>query len=185
MSTQINLSAGQLLLSEPFMEDPNFKRSVVVLCEHKEEGTLGFIINKCLNMNLAEAIPDLKEFEAPLYFGGPVETDTLHFIHTLGEDLEGSLQIAPGLWWGGNFEVLSILIKAQQIKPEQVRFYLGYSGWSPGQLAEELDTNSWIPHPGSKNYIFNQTDMLWRKIMREKGGKYKIMSNYPEDPRLN
>lgn len=186
MQNAPSLEVGKILLSEPFMDDPNFKRSVVVLCEHKAEGTLGFIINKSLNMKLSEAIPDLDAFAGNLYFGGPVETDTLHFLHTLGEELEGSVEVAPGLWWGGNFEILSILIKSGQVGPEDVRFYLGYAGWSPGQLADELDSQSWIGHSGKTDYIFNrEDDALWRNILREKGGKYRVMSNYPEDPSYN
>lgn len=185
MRTSEPIETGHFLLSEPFMDDPNFKRSVVLLCEHRDEGTLGFIVNKCLNMKLAEALPELGEFEAPLYFGGPVETDTLHFLHTLGDRLEGAVQVAPGLWWGGNFETLSILIKSGEILPEDIRFYLGYSGWSPGQLAEELDAKAWIAHAGNPTYVFAECDELWRTILHEKGGRFRVMSNYPEDPRLN
>jgi putative transcriptional regulator len=180
-----SLTPGEVLLSEPFMEDPNFKRAVVLLCEHKDEGSLGFILNKSLNMSLAEALPELENFDAQLYFGGPVETDTLHFLHTLGDEIEGAIEIAPGLWWGGNFEILSILIKSKQINPDQVRFFLGYSGWSSGQLTEEMGEKAWIPHNGRADYLNSDADHLWTTIMREKGGKYRIMSNYPEDPRYN
>lgn len=181
----IQIKTGQLLLSEPFMDDPNFKRSVVLLCEHKAEGSLGFIINKGLNMTLGEALPDLNSFDSQLYFGGPVETDTLHFLHRLGDKLEGAVPVAPNLWWGGDFEMLSVLIQAGQVEPDEVRFYLGYAGWSPGQLTSEMQENSWYLHPGTTEYVFHEDEQLWRHILVAKGGKYRLIGNYPEDPLYN
>lgn len=181
----VAIKTGQILLAEPFMDDPNFKRTVILLCEHSSEGSLGFILNKGLNMHLGEALPELADFEAQLHFGGPVETDTLHYVHTLGERLDGAMPVAEGLWWGGSFEMLSILIQSRQVRPEEVRFYLGYSGWSPGQLAEEQREEAWILHPGRTDYVFADEDQLWRRILREKGGKFRVMSNYPEDPEFN
>ncbi len=167
------------------MDDPNFKRSVVLLCEHKPEGSLGFIINKCLNMTLGEALPDLGCFDTQLYFGGPVETDTLHFLHTLGNRIEGAAPVAQNLWWGGDFEALSMLIQTNQVSVEEVRFYLGYSGWSPGQLTSEMQENSWYIHPAAPEYVFNEDEQLWRHILVSKGGKYRLIGNYPEDPLYN
>jgi putative transcriptional regulator len=181
----IKIKTGQLLLAEPFMDDPNFKRSVVLLCEHKAEGSLGFIINKCLNMNLGEALPDLKGFESQLYFGGPVETDTLHFLHKLGDRLEGACPVGPDLWWGGDFEMLSILIQTGQVQPDEVRFYLGYSGWSAGQLHSEMEEHSWFVHPGTIDHVFSEDEQLWRQILVAKGGQYRLIGNYPEDPLYN
>jgi len=181
----VNIKTGQLLLAEPFMDDPNFKRSVVLLCEHAASGSLGFIINKSLNMSLKEALPDMEGFDAQLHFGGPVETDTLHYVHTLGERLEGAMPIGGPLWWGGSFEMLTVLIQSGQVSPEDIRFYLGYSGWSPGQLKEELGEAAWIAHPSHADHVFTEEEHLWRQILREKGGKYRVMSNYPEDPVYN
>jgi putative transcriptional regulator len=181
----VQIKTGHLLLSEPFMDDPNFKRSVVLLCEHKAEGSLGFIINKCLNMTLGEALPDLSDFDTQLYFGGPVETDTLHFLHKLGPRLEGSVQVTDHLWWGGDFEALSLLIQTGQVHPDEVRFYLGYSGWSPGQLTSEMQENAWYVHPSTSDHVFNEDDQLWRHILVAKGGKYRLIGNYPEDPLYN
>lgn len=181
----IDIKTGQLLLAEPFMDDPNFKRSVILLCEHTPDGSLGFIINKGLNMMLGEALPELADFESQLYFGGPVETDTLHYVHTLGDRLDGAQPVADGLWWGGSFEMLSILIQSGQVAPEEVRFYLGYSGWSPGQLAEEQEEEAWIIHTAETRHVFASDEPLWRNILREKGGRYRIISNYPEDPQFN
>ncbi len=167
------------------MDDPNFKRSVILLCEHKAEGTLGFIINKGLNMTLGEALPDLSDFESQLYFGGPVETDTLHYLHTLGHRLEGAVPVAENLWWGGDFETLSTLIQSGQVQLGEVRFFLGYSGWSPGQLNSEMEEHAWFVHPGSTELVFSHEEQLWREILVAKGGQYRLIGNYPEDPLYN
>ena len=94
--------AGSLLISEPFLADSCFKRSVVLLSEHDKHGTLGFILNKPTDLKLNEAVEDFPEFNVPLYFGGPVDTETLFYIHTLGNKLEGSREIAAGVFWGGD-----------------------------------------------------------------------------------
>lgn len=166
--------------------DPNFKRAVVFLCENQESGTVGFILNRPMPLNLNEAIEDLGDFNAQLYFGGPVQTDTLHFIHNIGDKLDGSIEIVPGLYWGGNFEVLKVMIQAGEVSPENFRFFLGYSGWDINQLDTEMRENSWIIHPGNASYVFQyQPDNLWKEVLKEIGGEYALMINFPEDPSLN
>src|SRR5687768_9313951 len=118
---------GDLLISEPFFSDPFFKRSVVLLIEHSEQGSLGFIINKPIDIKLNDALDDFPEFDAKVFFGGPVKRDNLYYIHTLGNKLEGSFEVAPGLFWGGDFEMLKELIRRHEITPDQIRFYVGYS----------------------------------------------------------
>ena len=116
---------GSLLISEPFLVDSYFKRSVVLLSEHDDKGTLGFILNKPTDVTLNEAVDDFPEFKVPLYFGGPVETDTLFYIHTLGEKLEGAKEILNGIYWGGDYEQLKFLIDTKQVRQDQIRFYAG------------------------------------------------------------
>src|ERR1043165_7887300 len=116
---------GKLLVSEPFLLDSYFKRSVILLGEHSLEGTVGFILNKPTDLTLNDALEDFPKFEVPLYFGGPVQTDTIHFLHTLGEKLEGSKRILPGIYWGGNLEALKLLIETGQVKKTDIRFFAG------------------------------------------------------------
>ena len=94
------IKSGNILLSEPFLEDPNFRRTVIFLCEHHKEGTIGFILNKPLDIKISEAMPDLEGFNAPLFFGGPVQTDTMHFLHNLGDMIDDSVEITKGVYWG-------------------------------------------------------------------------------------
>ncbi|MEP2772011.1 MAG: YqgE/AlgH family protein [Fulvivirga sp.] len=177
---------GSFLISEPFLPDPNFERTVILLCEHNEEGSFGFVLNKISGVALEDIIEDIKNFEEKVYIGGPVQQDTLHFIHR-ADYLEGGVDIGNGLYWGGNFEQLLVLIDTKQIKPEDFRFFVGYSGWSSGQLAEELEANSWIVAPNATpDLVFDlDNEALWKTLLKLLGGRFSIYSNYPTDPRLN
>lgn len=187
IKNKITPAAGQLLLSEPFMSDPNFKRTVVLLCELLEDGgSVGFILNKTLNIKVCDALLDFDDIKNDLYYGGPVAQDTLHYLHTYGDLIEDSLHISENIYWGGNFDQLTNLMKAGTIDASQVKFFLGYSGWASGQLENELKENSWIIAQATSNYVFKATDeTLWKQVLKEMGGEYKQMMNYPENPMLN
>jgi putative transcriptional regulator len=177
---------GDILISEPFLGDQNFERSVIVICENNEEGTLGFIFNKPSVLTLDTVMNEVNSFEEVLYTGGPVAQDSLHFIYRKTEVLEGSLEIANNLYWGGNYEQLFELIKTKELNAKNFRFFLGYSGWAAGQLDEELKTNSWIITSAKADELFDiPAEALWRELLKNMGGKYKMISNYPKDPRLN
>ncbi len=181
------IKAGQLLLSEPFMFDENFKRTVVLVCEHNEEdGTVGLILNKPVNLRLNDVVEGFPPFKGKVFLGGPIGTDTLQFLHSLGNKIEDSLQLAKGLYWGGNFEQMKLMMSAGEIQPDEIRFYLGYSGWSPNQLMEEMKVNSWIVSPAKRQYIFQSDfNQLWKEVMLGMGGVYSTMASYPENPMLN
>ena len=177
---------GSMLISEPFLNDTYFKRSVVLLTEHDEQGTVGLILNKPTDVHLNEAVEDFPEFRVPLYFGGPVETDTLFYVHTLGERIPGSKKIAEGLWWGGDYDELKQLIHLGEITGEHIRFYAGYSGWEPDQLTGEMKERSWLVFESSSEFAFSENpSLLWRDVLRNMGNEYAILSNFPEDPNLN
>ena len=172
------LQAGSVLLAEPFLNDSNFKRAAILLCEHSEDGSLGFILNKELDMRIGELLPDLNDFEVPVFFGGPVQTDSVHYLHTVGDLLDDSIQVCPGVYWGGNFEKLKFLIANKLVPTDSIRFFVGYSGWSQGQLMEELQTGSWVTTHMDANYLFGSTrnGALWRKIMAHKGGSFGVIA---------
>jgi len=185
MSESNSIKQGSLLLSEPFMEDHNFKRTVVYLAEHNDEGTIGFVLNKKLDITLPDAIDEIDHFKAPLFYGGPVEPETLHFLHDI-KGIEGSLQVNPGVYWGGNFETIKVLMKNGDVTPKNFKFFLGYSGWDVGQLQDEMKTNSWIISGAEYDHIFkNEWESLWKDVLIKMGGRFKMMSNFPEDPQLN
>lgn len=184
---ETKIKTGNLLLAEPFMLDPNFKRSVILLCDHSmEDGTVGFILNKPLDMPLNDLVADFPEFETQVYYGGPVSTNTIHYVHNLGDILDDSIEIGRGVYWGGDFEKLKFLVTSQLVKPGNIRFFVGYSGWSPGQLNEELDYRSWIPAEMDSNYLFKSKPQgLWNQIMYNKGNLYSVIAQMPEDVCLN
>lgn len=168
------------------MLDPNFKRAAVLLCDHGQDGSIGFILNKKLDMNVEELIADFPEFHASVYFGGPVQTDTIHYIHNYGELLEESREIAKGVWWGGNFEKLKFLISSGLVEPSNIRFFVGYSGWSEGQLRQEMKIGSWVVADMDPNYLFkSRSDALWQQIMYNKGQAYSIIATMPDSVTWN
>lgn len=180
------IKTGDLLLAEPFLGDENFDRSVVLIGNHNDEGSFGFVLNKQSDLIISDVIEELPEFEIPLFIGGPVEQDTLHFIYRYALPLEGSVELTDNLFWGGDFDQLKKLILEGVAKPENIRFFVGYSGWSEGQLDQELEKNAWITCKSELNDIFelNHAEM-WREVLKKMGGRYKLIANYPSDPRLN
>lgn len=177
---------GKLLIAEPFLHDDYFERSVVLLTEHNTKGSFGFILNKTIDIKLEEAISDMPEIDAPICLGGPVGKENMHFLHTLGETLEGSVKVMDGLYWGGDFEKLKFLISAKQVGPEQIRFFVGYAGWSAKQLDEELERNDWIVVPADLKHVMKtEVDNLWQEVLQAKGEEYAVISNFPSDPALN
>jgi putative transcriptional regulator len=177
---------GSILISEPFLWDYFFKRSVVLLAEHNEEGTFGVIVNKPIKAKFNEVVRDFPEFNSKVYLGGPVQSDSLFFIHTLGEEIDNSLEIIPGIYWGGDIERVREMIELGLIKPQQIRFFVGYSGWAPKQLEGELDRNSWLVSHISANDLLNANpSMLWSRTLRRMGKEYAHWNNFPDDPTLN
>ena len=178
--------AGQLLVATPLLNDPNFKRGVILLCEHNADGTFGFIINRRLESTILDVIPDFPIENVPLYLGGPVQTDTVYFLHTKGNLIEGSIDIGNGIYWGGNFEQLKLSIESNLITENDLRFFIGYSGWSPGQLKDELDEKSWVVTGNKYEYVFNnEPELLWSDIAKDFGGEFSIAALFPENPSLN
>jgi putative transcriptional regulator len=180
--------AGELLLSEPFLQDDNFSRAVILVCEHEDKiGSVGFVMNKPSILNLGDLVTELDFLKAEVFVGGPVEQNTLHFIYFGVQLMEESKSLGNGVWWGGDFADLIQHINSGELDLNQVRFFMGYSGWSSGQLAAELSAQSWIVYsdPWSQELFDNSPDQLWRSLMKSKGGDFEIQSNYPIDPRLN
>lgn len=184
---RIDPDRGDLLISEPYLADPNFERSVILLCEHDTNGSIGFVLNRLSELSLAEIIEDAPDEEIPLFIGGPVQQDTLHFVHRSPHLMEEGREIAHGIYWGGDFDRLIELMGAGLVTAGEVRFFIGYSGWGSHQLSDELDANSWIVNKKTTpEYIFEYShDELWRQVLSDMGGKFRTFSNFPADPRLN
>ncbi len=183
---KIKANKGKLLISEPTLSDSYFKRSVILLTEHNENGSVGFILNKRVEFRLSEAIEEFKDFNFPLYFGGPVKRDNLFFVHRFGEKIEGSLPILDGLFWGGNFDTLKKIILEGKASEADVKFFLGYSGWEPNQLDREMNEHSWFVSNSNAAMVMKESDSeMWRKIMKAMGSEFALLSNFPDNPSMN
>jgi putative transcriptional regulator len=176
---------GRILVSEPFLQDTYFKRSIVLLTEHSNDGSVGFVINKPLDVKVSEVINDFPDNSINLSIGGPVSTNTVHYVHTLGHYIPNSAHITGNLFWGGDFGFIKEMLQEGKLPKEQIRFFLGYAGWQPGQLENELEQNSWLISEIGQHEIFTPGSNLWKASMSNMGEKYKIWSDFPENPGLN
>ena len=186
-SNTLDPKPGELLLSEPTMDDFHFGRSVVLLIDHTPtEGTFGIIMNKTLNVRLNEIVDVFPDFDAPVYLGGPVADNQLFFMHTLGDLIPDTCKIMDGLYWGGDPEVLNSLIEQGIADKHNVRFFLGYSGWNKGQLRDELARNSWIVCPTHSKFLLNTPiDQMWKACVTLMGKKYELWNRFPKHPEEN
>lgn len=177
---------GVFLIAEPFLNDPNFERSVIFLCEHSETGSLGFVVNQETNLFLGDVLEENVYEDIPLFLGGPVEKNTLHFLHRRPDLIPGSIEVREGIYWGGNFEQARTELNAFNLKPEDIRFFVGYSGWSAGQLDEEMKQKTWIVTASDSDFLFNTPARnFWREVLKRMGGEYRSIAHYPIDPSLN
>ena len=181
------MKPGDLLIAEPFIfGDLNFHRSVVALVDYKTECYLGFIINKVLPYPIKDIISEIK-VGLPLFSGGPVEEDSLFFIHNVGHLIPESKKISKNLFWGGNIEKAIALVNSKIISEKEIRFFLGYSGWSKYQLEEEIETESWvvIKNKYASKILEVNPNYFWKNQMVALGGKRLVWANSPENPHQN
>lgn len=176
---------GRVLVSEPFLQDTYFKRSLVLLTEYTKEGCVGFVLNKPLDVKVNEVMIDFPNCGSTVSIGGPVSTNTIHYIHTLGNFIPNSVHVQEDVYWGGDFDFIKNGIRNGEITADHIRFFLGYSGWHAGQLEKELEQNSWIITEIASPEMMNPSNDLWKDTLSRLGDKYKIWSNFPENPGQN
>lgn len=186
-TNHVDPAKGRILIAEPFLPGSYFNRSIIFLVAHSEKGAVGFILNKKIEYPINEVLGDFPNFEAEVYIGGPVSTDTIYFIHSLGDLIPGSIHVKDNMYWGGDFEELKGKIKEGAVKPDQIRFFLGYSGWDEGQLEEEIKENSWLVSEIEEATVMvkRTPESMWVETVRNMGGKYSLWEHFPENPSLN
>jgi putative transcriptional regulator len=186
INKQPSPTKGDLLLSEPFLMDSNFSRVVILLCEHNDEGSFGLILNNTLEIEINSVVTDFPESKIPVGFGGPVERSQLFYMHQ-NKEISGCTQIGDNLYLGGDYPEIKKRISNDEMTPANLRFFIGYTGWSKGQLQDEIDELSWVVMKAPKNLsVFNAfDDDLWRELISQLGGKYKLMADYPVNPADN
>ena len=177
---------GSILISEPFLQDAYFQRSVVLLVEHNTQGSMGFVLNKktdlIVNTFFLEEYPEI-----PIYLGGPVSANRLFFIHSLGDLIvPDSVKIKDRLYFDGDFEALKRYIQNGHSIEGKVKFFLGYSGWTEGQLGNEINKNSWVvSHAAKENVLLADGESFWKNSLEQLGSNYEAWTKYPKDPYLN
>lgn len=177
---------GHILIAEPFLAGSYFNRSIILLASYSEKGAVGFILNKKVDYPVEDLFANFPDFDSEIHIGGPVGTDSIYFIHTLGDSIPGSINIKENLFWGGDFEALKLQIKLGLVNSQQVRFFLGYSGWDAGQLEEEINQNSWlVADIPQADLMTIDENVMWAQSVRSMGGKYTMWENFPENPSLN
>ncbi len=182
---KVKPEVGKLLISEPFGGDVFFRRSVVLIIEYNEEGTVGLILNKQVANKIDFFSKEFKEYQKNVFLGGPVSPGNLFFLHKFGDSIPGSVKIADNLYWGGSSEIIKILLSAGKLTDENFKFFVGYSGWQPKQLEEELEKNYWLVLDiNNQNILDHKTD-LWRNTIKQSGNKYKFWENFPNNPAYN
>lgn len=177
---------GKLLIAEPsILNDSSFNRTIILITEHTKNNAVGFILNRPLAYTMNDLLPDIF-CDFTIYQGGPVEQDNLYFIHKVGNLIPESIEIGNGIFWGGNFEALKYALNNELLTEKDIRFFLGYSGWSKNQLEREIQSKSWFVSENDYENIFAINDeTLWREKLLQKGGNYKLWANAPSDIQQN
>lgn len=180
------LKEGSILLSEPLLPDENFSRTVVLICEHNDKGTVGLVLNRITISKLSDVVDGFDSVDLPLYNGGPVERDVLQFIHTIGPEVPETTCIGEGIYWGGELDYIRDLAKKGTLKASQICFFIGYAGWGKYQLYNEIAEKSWLvsdldPVP----MLTVKSDEMWEYCVRNLGEAFRIWLNCPVNPILN
>lgn len=177
---------GDLLLSEPFLIDDNFSRAVILICETTDDGAFGLILNQTLDLKLLEFMQNVGKFDSIVGIGGPVDQEQLFFIHSF-PDLTAAISITDNFYLGGDFDELIEKVALGIYPSDEVRFFIGYTGWSKGQLQNEIAEKTWIvtKPPAGFSVYKTKDEQLWEIILKSLGGKYKQMASFPINPNEN
>ncbi len=182
----MEIEPGKILIAQPFLCDDDFKRSVILISEHNDMGSMGFIINKPTPLRIKDVLPNVPDLNYTIYYGGPVAPNQLFFIYQFHSPVEDSLPISQGFYWGGDFNEIIRLLRENEIVSGSIRFFVGYSGWGPQQLMDEIDQNAWYLRTANyKNLMQDNSLDIWGNELKNMGGNFAVFSNLPDDPSLN
>jgi putative transcriptional regulator len=185
--SKAELAVGKILLSEPFLSDAYFGRKAILLCEHNDEGSFGFVLNNFVQVDLNELLEELPEWDARISLGGPVKHSNLYYLHTKS-NAPGAVQVMEGLFMGGDFEWLKSVIDSGVVQESELRFFIGYAGWTPGQLESEIKSHSWFVTETSIQNIMDtsvEEESFWKQLIEGMGKGFGHIANAPSDPSLN
>jgi putative transcriptional regulator len=182
MFSRNTLKVGSVLVTKPFVQNSFYKRSVVLIVEHSNKGTIGFILNKRVDIMVKDALEDFPDVELPLYFGGPMQNEIVYFIHSCPK-IEDCQKIHQDFYWGGNYEHAKLLIETHQITKKEIRFFSGYSIWEVGQLQSEINNGtSWLLCKNvAKNLMEYNDEKLWHSLVSKMSSNYALFVNFSDD----
>ncbi len=188
---------GYFIISETNMPDPNFFQTVVLIMEHNEEGAFGLVVNRLSSLKLSDIMPRFTSSKArstPIFVGGPVQQEYLFTLHSRlpGELTVSSIEPVPGVVFEPAFGNLEHFFQDENwealptdLKPN-IHLFLGYSGWAPGQLEQEMEQGSWMILPANSKIVFlSDPQMGWKEALREKGGIYRVFADSNQTPNMN
>lgn len=176
---------GRALIAEPILPDVIFSRSVIFIVDDHENKHTGFILNKESGVDLGSVISAFEGKDFPLFLGGPVDTENVHFLHTYGSIIPDAIHVKDNIWWGGDFDAVIEMAEANVLDQKKISFFLGYSGWTEGQLEDELEDDSWLVCNVPDAFVFSDPKELWKRSLTFVDKKYEIWRNFPENPELN
>ncbi len=183
---RMEIAQGKILIAQPFLNDGNFKRTVILLSEHNDYGTMGFVVNRPMHLRLKDVLPDFPDLLNPLYYGGPVAPNQLFFIHRAADRIKNSMPITKKYCWGGDFEDVIRLVRSRELSGKEVKFFVGYAGWEPHQLDTEMEQKAWfLADTDYHNIMLDNASEIWGNELRRMGSNYAVFSNFPDDPSLN
>lgn len=179
-------TTGQILIAEPLLNEPNFARAVILLCEHSDEGTVGFVINHTTGFTLGDLVKDIHSSHMPVFKGGPVQMDTLHMLHRAPAIINNGVEVIKGVYWGGSYDELKEMAAHDDNEKTTLRLFQGYSGWGPGQLEREISEGTWLIADATEQLLFDTpTQDIWKRAIQLLGPQYGYLTNMPIDPKLN
>ncbi len=182
------LEKGMFLIATPALRDPNFRQTVVLLCEHGEDGALGVVVNRPTEINITEVLPQVPILEGQphrVFAGGPVQRNSLLILYRVAEEPSETHHVVNGVYLGGNVQTLERILEKPS-SDESFRAFMGYSGWAPGQLENELEAGSWLTIPADPTLVFEKDPAhIWAEVLQTLDISYKMYADMPADPTLN
>ncbi len=185
-TSKLTPKAGRLLIAEPFMYDMYFRRTVVLLIDHSDEGSFGVVLNKPTFIKIKDVVDSFPDVDYPLYSGGPVDINNVYFLHRLSNIISDGTPVNADVTWGGNKEEIIQILESNFFDDSQLRVFMGYSSWEANQLKNELKQKSWIVADFNPEIVFKtEPSKLWQTIVDSMGEEYSFWKNLPVNPGLN
>jgi putative transcriptional regulator len=178
---------GAILIAEPFLREFHFQRAVILLVKHGEQGSMGFVLNKKTTLRVNDFLDGTDNCpDMPVFLGGPILSNRLFFIHSLGDIIPESIRIEDNLYFNGDFRAIRQYLASGRPVDGQIKFFLGYAGWTENQLAGEIQADAWlVSHAPSRDILHAEGEAFWKQTVKSLGNPYLTWLNYPKNPILN